>query len=178
MLELAECGKREHRHLTLTALIRRLFFAHLQHRHELTATRACAVDVLQTTGHGGLDQLDDARFSGNTSKGDMLFGRTDARLHDGVLAGGNRLHFDDGKRRVGRSRVTGEFRHGFARMGVLVFFHAFSGDQFAFDHIFGMTDAVLVDRETIHKPHAFAAQRTRDGKLVVTEPGSKAARSR
>ena len=36
-----------------------------------------------------------------------------------------------------------------------------------------MTDAVFVDREAIHKPHAFAAQRTRDGKLVVTERGRR-----
>ena len=32
-----------------------------------------------------------------------------------------------------------------------------------------MTDAVFVDREAIHKPHAFTAQRTCDGELVVTE---------
>ena len=63
--------------------------------------------------------------------------------------------------------VAGEFGHGFARMGVLVFFDAFAWKQLAFDDVFRMGDAALVDGQALRHVNGLSPEGPSDVELVV-----------
>ncbi|EEG24045.1 hypothetical protein EIKCOROL_01330 [Eikenella corrodens ATCC 23834] len=99
----------------------------------------------------------------------MLFARAHGGAQNRIFAMGNRFHFDYGQGGLGIAGIAGEFRHGLAGVAVLIFAHAHIGQQFAFNHHFGMGDGAFVDGEAFGHFHSVAAQRAGNAQFVEAQ---------